>query len=64
MQISKKNYLNESLTAVNTAVSATARFEKFTQYHLQNPPTGGGDPPNVPLAGSKMGEIETANALI
>jgi hypothetical protein len=29
----EKIYLNESLTAVNTAVSATARFEKFTQCH-------------------------------
>jgi hypothetical protein len=41
-----------------------ARFEKFTQYHEKVHPRGKKSTPNVGLAGSKMVEVEAANALI
>jgi hypothetical protein len=39
-------------------------IKKFTQCHKKIHPQREKNPPNVPLAGSKKGKTETANALI
>jgi hypothetical protein len=62
----------ESLTAVEYSCIVNGIFLRVHPMSYKNPPNGiqkstHGEkinPPNVPLAGSKKGEIETANALI